>query len=168
MEEWDPRDVSFITPPCNLHSFTLLLSSLSSPLHPFHHFSSSLFLDFFFLLSHFQRLSFLPPPPSHHLSLTTLALVFRFHYLLWRRPFVLLSIPFFFSHFLCQQEEKKSLFSLEKKNRERTNKRRRETGRPEKRRRNWRRRLKLTGNERMKNKTTRVNKLGFCLIISQT
>lgn len=26
MEEWDPRDVSFITPPCSLHSFTLPLS----------------------------------------------------------------------------------------------------------------------------------------------
>lgn len=23
MEEWDPRDVSFITPPCSLHSFSI-------------------------------------------------------------------------------------------------------------------------------------------------
>lgn len=36
MEEWDPRDVSFITPPCSLHSFTLSLS-----------FSAGLFLFFF-------------------------------------------------------------------------------------------------------------------------
>lgn len=26
MEEWDPRDVSFITPPCSLHSFSLSFS----------------------------------------------------------------------------------------------------------------------------------------------
>lgn len=42
MEEWDPRDVSFITPSCNLHFFTLSLSlfflSLSSSHHPSVHF----------------------------------------------------------------------------------------------------------------------------------
>lgn len=56
MEEWDPRDVSFITPPCSLHSFSLSFS-----------FSAGLFLFFFFfiLIRHLSLLSSIHPVVYH-------------------------------------------------------------------------------------------------------
>lgn len=126
MEEWDPRDVSFITPPCSLHSFSLSFS-----------FSAGLFLFFFFfiLIRHLSLLSSihpvvyhpsiaiilldifpsstrLPTTPKNNLSFfffppsfffffllltlslpsSSLAVVFRFHHLLWRHSSFLLSI----------------------------------------------------------------------------
>lgn len=136
MEEWDPRDVSFITPPCSLHSFTLSFSpsaglSLfflyrSSP--SFIHPSLLSLLLLFSPLVCCQLLNNLSFFSSRHLLLSasllflSLALVFRFHRLLWRHPSfrplsvfsplslsqLFLSIHF---HFECQKETEKSLFS---------------------------------------------------------
>lgn len=47
MEEWDPRDVSFITPPCSLHSFSLsLFLCRSFSLLPYTYFFYSSFPSF--------------------------------------------------------------------------------------------------------------------------
>lgn len=109
MEEWDPRDVSFITPPCNLHSFTL--SSLSFSHHPFDRFSSStLFLRHFSRVLLGPSFRFFPPSlrpsPSQFVgarfkvSLSPLATSLRssFH------PSVFFRSCHF--HFPCQQEER--------------------------------------------------------------
>lgn len=118
MEEWDPRDVSFITPPCSLHSFCIsfpagllfpllpytAFSSFTLSLHPFIYsllhtpFSHSDFhiISLHLLVCH-QLLNNLPSISSHHLLrrialLLPLALIFRFHHLLWQQSSFLLSI----------------------------------------------------------------------------
>lgn len=78
MEEWDPRDVSFITPTCNLHFFTLFslssflssfITRLSSSDHPILNPS----------ILHSQTVVTLPGPFSvRHLSLATLAAILVF------------------------------------------------------------------------------------------
>lgn len=125
MEEWDPRDVSFITPPCSLHSFSLSFSfsaglflfffffilirhlSLLSSIHPvvYHPSIAIILLDIFPSSTRLpttpkNNLSFFFFPPSFFFFLllplslpsSSLAVVFRFHHLLWRHSSFLLSI----------------------------------------------------------------------------
>lgn len=113
MEEWDPRDVSFITPPCNLHSFTLLLSSLSFSHHAFDHFSSSLVFLFFSFLS-FRPSQNVGARFKGSLSPPTTSLPSSFH------PSVSFSFRSCHLHFPCQQEDRNLRF-LEKCSRERRN-----------------------------------------------
>lgn len=110
MEEWDPRDVSFITPPCSLHSFSLSFSfsaglffffhihlfSIVLALHSYiHSFIRSLssFLPSFHLLAVNSQTICLSLLPAIFCSLPySLAFIFRFHHLLWRHPSSPLSI----------------------------------------------------------------------------
>lgn len=161
MEEWDPRDVSFITPPCSLHSFSLSFSfsaglflfffffilirhlSLLSSIHPvvYHPSIAIILLDIFPSSTRLpttpkNNLSFFFFPPSFFFFLllplslpsSSLAVVFRFHHLLWRHSSFLLSIfsplppslplslslsQLFLSahfHFLCRKKIPRSFF----------------------------------------------------------
>lgn len=120
MEEWDPRDVSFITPPCSLHLFSLFLFPCRSFSLLFLLYTTFFFILFFFPFIHsfilfFQSLSgyfssstCLPPTPQHFVLLFFLpsfalylsvvffffflAVLFRFHHLLWQHSSFLLSI----------------------------------------------------------------------------